>query len=124
MSSSGSRAGVSSRRPYVICHMVPSVDGRIVTSAWRLPRGLVAEYEQTGSSFGADAWIIGRGERASRRVFDRGLHLVVLVLSGHLHTGGVVDQRRGRLAGLHRVADEDRPDPRPVAVAHDEHVAE
>lgn len=47
-------------RPYVICHMAPSVDGRIVTDAWRLPRGLVAEYERTGSTFGADAWIIGR----------------------------------------------------------------
>jgi riboflavin biosynthesis pyrimidine reductase len=40
--------------------MVPSVDGRIVTSTWRLPRGLVAEYERTGASFEADAWIIGR----------------------------------------------------------------
>ncbi len=48
------------RRPYVICHMVPSVDGRIVTKAWRLPRGFVAQYERTGSSFGADGWIIGR----------------------------------------------------------------
>ena len=47
-------------RPYVVCHMVPSVDGRIVTKAWRLPHGLVAEYERTGSSFDADAWIIGR----------------------------------------------------------------
>ena len=49
-----------SRRPYVICHMVPSVDGRIVTDSWRLPRGLVAEYERTAASFDADAWIIGR----------------------------------------------------------------
>ena len=47
-------------RPYVICHMVPSVDGRIVTGTWRLPRGLLAEYERTGATFGADAWIIGR----------------------------------------------------------------
>jgi 2,5-diamino-6-(ribosylamino)-4(3H)-pyrimidinone 5'-phosphate reductase len=48
-------------RPYVICHMVPSVDGRIVTGGWRLPGGLLAaEYERIGSSFGADAWIIGR----------------------------------------------------------------
>jgi len=47
-------------RPYVICHMVPSVDGRIVTDAWPLPSGFAAEYERTGASFGADAWIIGR----------------------------------------------------------------
>jgi riboflavin biosynthesis pyrimidine reductase len=48
------------KRPYVICHMVPSVDGRIVTDGWRLPRGLLAEYERTAASFEADAWIIGR----------------------------------------------------------------
>ncbi len=47
-------------RPYVICHMVPSVDGRIVTSGWRAARGLAAEYERTAATFGADGWIIGR----------------------------------------------------------------
>ncbi len=50
----------SARRPYVICHMAPSVDGRIVTDGWRLPGTLVTEYERTASSFRADAWIIGR----------------------------------------------------------------
>ena len=40
--------------------MVPSVDGRIVTDTWRLPRALHEEYESTASSFDADAWIIGR----------------------------------------------------------------
>lgn len=47
-------------RPYVICHMVPSVDGRIVTSGWRLPGTLLSEYERTAATFDADAWIIGR----------------------------------------------------------------
>jgi riboflavin biosynthesis pyrimidine reductase len=47
-------------RPYVICHMAPSVDGRIVTTAWRLPRGLLADYDRIAASFDADAWIIGR----------------------------------------------------------------
>jgi 2,5-diamino-6-(ribosylamino)-4(3H)-pyrimidinone 5'-phosphate reductase len=40
--------------------MVPSVDGRIVTDGWRLPRGLLSEYERTAATYGADAWIIGR----------------------------------------------------------------
>jgi riboflavin biosynthesis pyrimidine reductase len=40
--------------------MVPSVDGRIVTKAWPLPRGLLSEYERTAASFDADAWIVGR----------------------------------------------------------------
>lgn len=47
-------------RPYVICHMVPSVDGRIVTGRWPTTPGLVAEYERTAATFGADGWIIGR----------------------------------------------------------------
>ena len=47
-------------RPYVICHMVPSVDGRIVTRDWALPSGLLAEYERTAATLDADAWIIGR----------------------------------------------------------------
>src|SRR5512133_42488 len=47
-------------RPYVVCHMVPSVDGRIVTENWHLPRRLLTEYERTASTFDADAWIIGR----------------------------------------------------------------
>ncbi|MBV8520292.1 MAG: RibD family protein [Acidobacteria bacterium] len=45
--------------PYVICHMLPSVDGRIVTRDWDLPRAS-PEYERTAATFGADAWIIGR----------------------------------------------------------------
>jgi riboflavin biosynthesis pyrimidine reductase len=48
------------RRPYVICHMVPSVDGRIVTARWKLPSSVYAEYERTARTFDADAWMIGR----------------------------------------------------------------
>lgn len=48
------------KRPYVICHMVPSVDGRIVTSSWKLPPSTLAEYERTARTFDADAWMIGR----------------------------------------------------------------
>ncbi|MCM2313659.1 MAG: RibD family protein [Thermoanaerobaculia bacterium] len=46
-------------RPYVICHMVPSIDGRIVVRDWKLGSAL-REYEKTAATFGADAWIIGR----------------------------------------------------------------
>lgn len=49
-----------SERPYVICHMVPSVDGRIVTRDWPLPRAYSREYERAAATFAADAWIIGR----------------------------------------------------------------
>jgi len=62
MSSSraASRAGGPANRPYVICHMVPSVDGKIVTTDWRLSRAVLSEYDRTAATFGADAWIIGR----------------------------------------------------------------
>jgi riboflavin biosynthesis pyrimidine reductase len=40
--------------------MVPSIDGRIVTSRWKLPPGVTAEYERTAGTFDADAWMIGR----------------------------------------------------------------
>jgi len=48
------------KRPYVICHMGPSIDGRIVTTNWGSQNILSAEYERTAETFDADAWIIGR----------------------------------------------------------------
>jgi 2,5-diamino-6-(ribosylamino)-4(3H)-pyrimidinone 5'-phosphate reductase len=45
-------------RPYVICHMGPSIDGRI-TGMGSL-RSLSSAYERTAGTFDADAWIIGR----------------------------------------------------------------
>ena len=46
-------------KPYVICHMMPSIDGRIVTRNWKL-RNTTGEYELTAATFNADAWMIGR----------------------------------------------------------------
>jgi len=40
--------------------MLPSIDGRIVTKAWKLPPRVLAEYERTARTLGADAWMIGR----------------------------------------------------------------
>lgn len=48
------------RRPYVICHMTPSIDGKIVATSWPSHRIASAEYERTAETLGADAWIIGR----------------------------------------------------------------
>jgi riboflavin biosynthesis pyrimidine reductase len=47
------------QRPYVICHMLPSVDGRIVLRDWKVDNA-TREYERTAATFDADAWIIGR----------------------------------------------------------------
>lgn len=49
----------TSQRPYVICHMLPSIDGRIVIRDWKLGNA-TSEYERTAETFDADAWIIGR----------------------------------------------------------------
>lgn len=46
-------------RPYIICHMLSSVDGKIDGAALK---GLTAagEYEITGAQLNGDAWICGR----------------------------------------------------------------
>lgn len=51
---------MNTRRPYVICHMSPSIDGKIVTRNWRSIKIVSAEYERTAETLEADAWIIGR----------------------------------------------------------------
>src|SRR2546423_15527037 len=47
------------KRPYVICHMLPSIDGRIVARGWDV-KNATRQYERTAATFDADAWIIGR----------------------------------------------------------------
>ena len=51
---------MNTTRPYVICHMTPSIDGKIVAGNWPSIRIVSAEYERTAATFRADAWIIGR----------------------------------------------------------------
>jgi 2,5-diamino-6-(ribosylamino)-4(3H)-pyrimidinone 5'-phosphate reductase len=46
-------------RPYVICHMLASVDGKIDGAALGAVTG-AGEYEATGATLGGDAWICGR----------------------------------------------------------------
>lgn len=49
-----------SRRPRVICHMMASVDGRILTGGWPLSDEGRRQYEQVHESYAPDAWICGR----------------------------------------------------------------
>jgi riboflavin biosynthesis pyrimidine reductase len=47
-------------KPYVICHMASSIDGRILPSRWR-PHGIEGDlYERLHTQFAAQAWVIGR----------------------------------------------------------------
>ncbi|HEY1099811.1 MAG TPA: dihydrofolate reductase family protein [Myxococcota bacterium] len=54
------KSSSSSTLPRVICHMAPSIDGRIVVKRWPGLQALTAIYEAIGAGFDADAWIIGR----------------------------------------------------------------
>ena len=48
--------------PYVICHMVTSIDGRILSQRWgKLHRGVTGArlFETTAKRFGIPAWLIG-----------------------------------------------------------------
>jgi riboflavin biosynthesis pyrimidine reductase len=53
-------------RPYIICHMVTSIDGRLHPSRFTVPAaGIPAEvlrghYEQVTGQFKAEGWIVGR----------------------------------------------------------------
>lgn len=47
-------------RPYVVCHMIMSLDGRIVSSRWNLSAEGRAEYENTADTYQANAWMCGR----------------------------------------------------------------
>ena len=48
-------------KPYVVCHMVASVDGRILHSRWR-PRTREGGdlFERLHVRLGGDAWLVGR----------------------------------------------------------------
>ncbi|RKH59345.1 deaminase, partial [Corallococcus llansteffanensis] len=47
-------------KPHVICHMVSSIDGRIILKHWPEPGPVHGEYERTAATFDADAWMCGR----------------------------------------------------------------
>ena len=47
-------------KPYVICHMMSSVDGRILPDRWHPPLEDTSPYERVHEEIGADAWLVGR----------------------------------------------------------------
>ena len=57
-------------KPHVICHMVSSVDGRILSSRWR-PKGALSGglFERLHDQIGGDAWLVGRvtGQEFAKR---------------------------------------------------------
>ena len=51
----------ASMKPYVICQMASSVDGRILSSRWR-PKSVdtAGLFERLHERLGGDAWLLGR----------------------------------------------------------------
>src|SRR6185437_1916283 len=48
-------------KPYVVCHMVASGDGRILHSRWRPPTRAGGDlFERLHGKLGGDAWLVGR----------------------------------------------------------------
>lgn len=47
-------------KPYVICHMTSSVDGRILPGRWHPPIQDRSFYERLHEEIGCDAWLVGR----------------------------------------------------------------
>ena len=47
-------------KPYVICLMAASVDGRILPSRWRPKGGARDAFEQVHDELAGDAWLVGR----------------------------------------------------------------
>jgi len=48
-------------KPYVLCHMVTSLDGRILHSRWRPPTRDGGDlFERLHARLGGDAWLVGR----------------------------------------------------------------
>jgi riboflavin biosynthesis pyrimidine reductase len=49
-------------KPYVICHMVTTIDGKILGNRWGKipgPKSSASLYETTAASFGVGAWLVG-----------------------------------------------------------------
>lgn len=50
----------AAKRPRVICHMMTSLDGRILTDGWPLSPEGRKQYEQVHATYESDGWLCGR----------------------------------------------------------------
>jgi hypothetical protein len=110
-------------KPYVICHMCASVDGRTLLSRWR-PENTVAAglFERLHDELDGDAWLVGRvtgqefakgktypvstGESISRQAWfarrDAKAYAVVLDANGKIVLGPLGHRRRSNRRGSFR----------------------
>jgi len=85
-------------RPKIICHMVSSIDGRLLVERWTPPAagidtGLTHRlYEETAARLGSDGWIVGR---KSMQPYATGSVRALRPSPGHPRETHVAE-RRGR----------------------------
>jgi 5-amino-6-(5-phosphoribosylamino)uracil reductase len=85
-------------RPKIICHMVSSIDGRLVSDRWSAPAdgveasSLLQLYETVASRLNADGWLVGRKTMAS---YVRGTARQSVVAGDGLRTAHIAE-RKGR----------------------------
>lgn len=107
-------------RPYVICHMCTTIDGKILTKRWgKLPVGKsgASLFESTADTFGIDAWIVGtttmkefQGRslklKSAKRKIDREDHIANRRAEGlaiGIDAKGVLRFQEGEVDGDHVV---------------------
>lgn len=89
-------------RPRIVCHMVSSIDGRLLVDRWTPPAaGLDAElvnrhYEEVAGRLEADGWIVGR---KTMEAYADGAARRVEIVGGGLRETFVAD-RRGRSVAI------------------------
>jgi 5-amino-6-(5-phosphoribosylamino)uracil reductase len=88
-------------RPYIVCHMVSSVDGRLLTDRWTKPAAgvdgsiLRGYYDQVAERFDADGWIVGRKTMA---YYAKGSARIVKPIDTDLRKTHVADRRNRDIA--------------------------
>lgn len=93
-------------KPYVICHMVASIDGRILHSRWRPATRAGGDlFEQLHTRVGGNAWLVGRvtgQEFARAKVYeahaDRTYPREAWLARRDAEAYGVVLDRHGKIA--------------------------
>lgn len=78
--------------PKIMCHMVSSIDGRLLVSRWSQPargedrRSLLDMYEDTATQLQADGWIVGRKTMADFATGEDRTAMMPSVTSDALHS--------------------------------------
>lgn len=86
-------------RPKIICHMLSSIDGRLLTDRWSAPAAGIDDarlrryYDEVAERFQADGWMVGR---KTMQEFSGGGTRAVNTASTHIPREPFTANRRGR----------------------------